>query len=60
MVDGSLKVHGIEYLSIAEVSIMTRVATGDTMVTYIIIGERSAEIMPTANRVETSPGTGDL
>jgi choline dehydrogenase len=45
VVDGQLKVHGIEDLRIADGSIMPRVTTGNTMAPCIIIGERAAEIL---------------
>jgi choline dehydrogenase len=45
VVDGSLKVYGIENLRIADGSIMPRVTTGNTMAPCIIIGERAAEVL---------------
>jgi choline dehydrogenase len=45
VVDGTLKVHGIEHLRIADGSIMPRVTTGNTMAPCVIIGERAAEIL---------------
>jgi choline dehydrogenase len=45
VVDGSLKVYGIEHLRIADGSIMPRVTTGNTMAPCVIIGERAAEIL---------------
>jgi choline dehydrogenase len=45
VVDGRLKVHGIDNLRIADGSIMPRITTGNTMAPCIIIGERAAEIM---------------
>jgi choline dehydrogenase len=44
VVDGALKVYGIENLRIADGSIMPRVMTGNTMAGCIIIGERAGEI----------------
>jgi len=49
VVDGSLKVHGIDNLRIADGSIMPRVTTGNTMAPCVVIGERAAEILKTAN-----------
>jgi choline dehydrogenase len=43
VVDGSLKVHGIDNLRIADGSIMPRVTTGNTMAPCVVIGERAAE-----------------
>jgi choline dehydrogenase len=45
VVDGNLKVYGIENLRIADGSIMPRVMTGNTMAPCVIIGERAAEIL---------------
>jgi choline dehydrogenase len=45
VVDGSLKVYGIENLRIADGSVMPRVTTGNTMAPCVIIGERAGEIL---------------
>jgi choline dehydrogenase len=45
VVDGQLKVYGIENLRIADGSTMPRVTTGNTMAPCIVIGERAAEIL---------------
>jgi choline dehydrogenase len=45
VVDGALKVCGIERLRIADGSIMPRVTTGNTQAPCVIIGERAAEIL---------------
>jgi choline dehydrogenase len=45
VVDGNLKVYGIENLRIVDGSIMPRITTGNTMAPCIIIGERAAEIL---------------
>ena len=50
VVDGSLKVHGIDSLRIADGSIMPRVTTGNTMAPCVIIGERAAEMLKIAHR----------
>jgi choline dehydrogenase len=50
VVDGSLKVHGIDNLRIADGSIMPRVTTGNTMAPCVVIGERAAEILKIAHR----------
>jgi len=47
VVDGKLKVHGIDNLRIADGSIMPRVTTGNTMAPCVIIGERAAEVLRT-------------
>jgi choline dehydrogenase len=54
VVDGQLKVYGIENLRIADGSIMPRVTTGNTMAPCIIIGERAAEALRSEHRLETS------
>jgi choline dehydrogenase len=45
VVNGNLKVYGIENLRIADGSIMPRVTTGNTMAPCVIIGERAGEIL---------------
>jgi choline dehydrogenase len=45
VVDGNLKIYGIENLRIADVSIMPRVTTRNTMAPCVIIGERAAEVL---------------
>lgn len=45
VVDGNLKVYGIDNLRIADGSIMPQVTTGNTMAPCVIIGERAAEIL---------------
>jgi len=47
VVDGKLKVYGIDNLRIADGSIMPRVTTGNTMAPCVIIGERAAEVLRT-------------
>jgi choline dehydrogenase len=54
VVDGQLKVYGIENLRIADGSIMPRVTTGNTMAPCIIIGERATEVLRNEHRLETS------
>ncbi len=43
VVDGDLRVYGIENLRIADASIMPRVTTANTMAPSVIIGERAAD-----------------
>jgi choline dehydrogenase len=45
VVDGSLKVHGVERLRIADGSVMPRVPTGNTMAPCVIIGERASSMI---------------
>ena len=56
VVDGQLKVYGIENLRIADGSIMPRVTTGNTMAPCIIIGERAAEALRNEHRLGSSSG----
>jgi choline dehydrogenase len=51
VVDGSLKVHGIDKLRIADGSIMPRITTGNTMAPCVVIGERAAEVLKAAHRI---------
>jgi choline dehydrogenase len=45
VVDGALKVYGIDNLRIADASIMPRVTTGNTMAPCVVIGERAGELL---------------
>ena len=40
VVDGNLKVYGIENLRIADGSLMSRITTGNIVAAWVIIGER--------------------
>jgi choline dehydrogenase len=51
VVDGSLKVYGVDGLRIADASIVPRVTTGNTMAPCVVIGERAAEILRTEHRL---------
>ena len=51
VVDGSLRVYGIENLRIADGSIMPRVTTGNTMAACVIIGERAGELLRSAHKL---------
>src|SRR5262249_32575390 len=53
VVDGYLKVYGVDNLRIADGSVMPRVTTGNTMAPCVIIGERAAHIL----RIEHKLGT---
>jgi choline dehydrogenase len=48
VVDGNLKVYGIDNLRIADGSIMPRITTGNTMAPCVVIGERAGEILKAA------------
>jgi choline dehydrogenase len=45
VVDGRLKVYGIDNLRIADGSILPRVTTGNTMAPCVIIGEKAAKFI---------------
>ena len=51
VVDGHLKVYGIDNLRVADGSIMPRVTTGNTMAPCVIIGERAGEILRAAHKI---------
>jgi choline dehydrogenase len=42
VVDGKLKVYGVDRLRIADASILPRVSTGNTMAPCVVIGEKAA------------------
>jgi choline dehydrogenase-like flavoprotein len=51
VVDGSLKVYGVDNLRIADGSIMPRITSGNTMAPCVVIGERTAEEIKTDHRL---------
>src|SRR5262249_7214446 len=51
VVDGFLKVYGVDNLRVADGSIIPRVTTGNTMAPCVIIGERAAEIIRTQHQM---------
>jgi choline dehydrogenase len=52
VVDGELKVYGIDGLRIADASILPRVTTGNTMAPCVIIGERAAEYFRNEHKLQ--------
>jgi choline dehydrogenase len=54
VVDGRLKVYGVENLRIADGSIMPRITTANTMAPCVIIGERAAGALQSDHRLGTS------
>jgi choline dehydrogenase len=44
VVDGSLRVYGIQGLRIADGSVMPDITTGNTMAPCVLIGERAADL----------------
>lgn len=55
VVDGSLKVRGIESLRIADGSIMPRITIGNTMAPCVIIGERAGQMMQAEHKLRAYP-----
>jgi choline dehydrogenase len=51
VVNGDLKVHGIESLRVADASVLPYVTTGNTMAPCVVIGERAAEILKAAHGI---------
>jgi choline dehydrogenase len=49
VVDGSLRVHGLQGLRVADASIMPTISTGNTMAPTVVIAERAAEILRAAH-----------
>jgi choline dehydrogenase len=45
VVDGHLKVYGVDGLRIADASIMPEITSGNTMAPCVVIGERAAEMI---------------
>jgi choline dehydrogenase-like flavoprotein len=45
VVDGDLRVYGIENLRIADASVMPRITTANTMAPSVVIGERAADAL---------------
>jgi choline dehydrogenase len=45
VVDGTLRVHGMQGLRIADGSVMPAITTGNTMAPCVLIGERAAELI---------------
>jgi choline dehydrogenase len=45
VVDGSLRVHGLSGLRIADGSVMPQITTGNTMAPCVMIGERAADLL---------------
>ena len=50
VVDGHLKVYGVENLRVADASIMPRITSGNTMAPCVVIGERAAQFLKAEHR----------
>jgi choline dehydrogenase len=51
VVDGHLRVYGIEHLRVADGSVMPRVTAGNTMAPCVVIGERAAAELKAEHRL---------
>jgi len=51
VVDGQLRVYGVQGLRIADGSVLPRITRGGTMAPCVVIGERAADLVKTANQV---------
>lgn len=51
VVDGHLKVYGVENLRVADASIMPRITSGNTMAPCVVIGERAAQFLKAEHRI---------
>ena len=54
VVDGKLKVYGVDGLRIADASIMPRVTTGNTMAPCVVIGEQAAALLSSEHKLKDS------
>jgi choline dehydrogenase-like flavoprotein len=50
VVDGHLKVYGVENLRVADASIMPRITSANTMAPCVVIGERAAQFIKATHR----------
>jgi choline dehydrogenase-like flavoprotein len=50
VVDGHLKVYGIDNLRVADASIMPRITSANTMAPCVVIGERAAQFVRAQHR----------
>lgn len=51
VVDGSLRVYGLQGLRVADASVMPHVTSGNTMAPCVVIGERAVEEIRAAHRI---------
>jgi len=54
VVDSQLRVYGVDGLRVADASIMPRITVGNTMAPCVVIGERAADMIRAAHRLEGS------
>lgn len=53
VVDGDLRVYGIDNLRIADGSILPRITTGNTMAPCVVVGERAGDAIRHTHRLKT-------
>jgi choline dehydrogenase len=51
VVDGKLKVYGVQNLRVADGSILPRITTGNTMAPCVVIGERAAKALKASHKL---------
>lgn len=54
VVDGALKVIGLDHLRVADSSVLPKVTTGNTMAPCVVIGEQCAELLQKEQGAESS------
>jgi len=54
VVDGALRVNGVQGLRIADASVMPSITTGNTMAPCVLIGERAADLIRATHRLGVS------
>ena len=59
VVDGELKVYGVDGLRIADASILPRVTTGNTMAPCVVIGEQAAALLQPETTYQPSGSRSD-
>jgi choline dehydrogenase len=57
VVDGSLRVYGVQGLRVADGSVMPQITTGNTMAPCVMIGERAADLLLVAHGGRSSAST---
>jgi choline dehydrogenase len=55
VVDGELRVYGVQGLRVADGSVMPTITTGNTMAPCVMIGERAADLLRMAHGAGTRP-----
>jgi choline dehydrogenase len=60
VVDGSLRVYGMQGLRVADGSVMPNITTGNTMAPCVMIGERAADLLHIAHGLGSAPAVNPL